>query len=396
MSAHQGLLAVCLLVTGSAVLASDYEPQPWYTDSGLAITPELGLTSGYDDNLTYSPDDPLDSWFNIVAPMVAVRTGHNLRYSELSYSGRYGRYVDSSNDDYNDHNGQFKSHYELSARQRLGGSYTFSRGHEARGDGLSEGIGNTIAEPLRTEEQRLRLSYGLGARSSRHNLELSGAWSTLDYLNYREFTARRDREQWLANMVFSRRHSARFAWVADVRGLWTSYPQDEQEISSDNRSTRLLFGGKWEIANLLDGRATAGVEHKDFDDSRRDNFRGFTWDVSLDWQPSTLHRLQLSTGREAKEPNNFGDYVLESTAQLQWRYQLRPLWSLDMGGGYTERAYTGVNRTDDLWQASLGTTYDFRRWLSLSLGWAVVDQQSNIDLLSYDKQLLWLNIKITR
>lgn len=97
-----------------------------------------------------------------------------------------------------------------------------------------------------------------------------------------------------------------------------------------------------------------------------------------------------------KEPNNFGDYVLESTAQLQWRYQLRPLWSLDMGGGYTERAYTGVNRTDDLWQASLGTTYDFRRWLSLSLGWAVVDQQSNIDLLSYDKQLLWLNIKITR
>ena len=94
---------------------------------------------------------------------------------QLSYQGDYRRYDGSRADDYADHQLQLDGSWRFSLRNAFQLMYQYRLGHEARGEGLTEGFllqgdeGDAtfgwfnIAEPLRFRRTELGGRYSYGA-----------------------------------------------------------------------------------------------------------------------------------------------------------------------------------------------------------------------------------------
>lgn len=104
---------------------------------------------------------------------------------QFSYLGDYRRYGSSHGDGYADHQFQFDGSWRFSLRNAFKLMYQYRLGHEARGEGLTEGfmlqgdkkVGGdatfgrfNIAEPLRFKRSEVGGRYSYGAPDARGKL----------------------------------------------------------------------------------------------------------------------------------------------------------------------------------------------------------------------------------
>lgn len=366
--------------------AEEFEPARVRLGDGAQFQPVMGLEYGYDDNLLHTGADTLDSQYLRLIPELQFVWGRRISHIKAGYTLDAATYFDSSDDNYVDHQVDLIGHHEFTARHRIDATYEFLKGHQARGTGIAEF--EQTDKPVKFTDHDVDAAYEFGAQSARMQLGVNLGYYQRTYDNFRERSQYRDYDSFHYGATFKWRVGTRTKLLLDLSDSDINYDRVEPgQISRDSNVTRGLVGVIWEATAKSEGRAAFGIEDKRFVDKGREDFTGFAWDVAFTWRPTTYSTLELVSARESKDPFTSGDYVEESSYELNWEHYWLERWATDIQLSYVDKDYTGDDREDEITKIRLGVIYEFRRWMKLEPFYSYWDNSSTRQdpELNYDK-----------
>lgn len=142
--------------------------------------------------------------------------------------------------------------------------------------------------------------------------------------------------------------------------------------SFDTEEQSLIFGAEWEITGKTTGTVKVGQLDKDFDAASPGKPDLNNWKIESQWSPRTYSTVLLSSSQLRQETNGTGDFVDSWKFSVLWLHDWsdRVHTSLFVGRG-TDK-FLNDQREDDLTNAGITVSYDFRRWIDVGLGYSIV------------------------
>ena len=366
------------------------EPGNYSTDSGIVITPIVHAGYKYDDNIFNQDNNTSSSGVFTLAPSASFLLDDGINNYQLDVNLESGTFFDSSDDNYLTGGLLFTSHLEPSSRSRFDIVVEANTDVEARGTGITEGSADSVEEPLEYNEQLAQLTYEYGSQGANARVALTGGFYSKKYTNFSAVTQFRSFNRSTLGSTFFYSTNANTDAFIELKGRAIRYDLD-QNVSRDSDVISILAGVNWKATELTSGTFKIGHERKDFDDNNRENFSGLSWEANVDWKPLSYSVLSLETSRKAKDPNVQGDYISESQYGLNWRHEWNEKLATTVNYNYMREKYTGIDRLDKSNNFYTDVSYEFKRWLDVSLYLRYTDQDSTNSNVIYDKNVIGLD-----
>lgn len=398
-------MALATLAASAAAAPEDRsefsDAQGLQVGSYVTITPTLKARIEYDDNIFQTPDNEESDVITRIEPSIdlAMGIGGGRGGFRASYSPEFGIFSSNTDDSVVNHNVQAGylldgTYFDFDARAG------FRRGHDARGEGPSSGLGNLATvvfdKPPKFDEWNYGFSLGNETRSARTRMQFRYDNYDLKYKNFRDLTAARDRERDDYGLELGYRTTAMTYFI--VTGRYSDIKYDftpPNGLNLNSKEYNYQLGFTWELTAQTEGRMTIGKQQKKFDDPTLENLSGTAWDVALAWSPRTYSTFELSTGRNFRETDNQGSSVLVSDITLSWRHE----WSERIGTltsfAFINDDFKDTARDDDIYRFALQFDYQFRRWLDFGLGYRYDTRDSNIGNADYDRNVVFLEGRLS-
>jgi len=357
------------------------------------ITPTLDTRLGYDDNLLRSKDDKKDTGFSIVTPRVQGWLQNGLNTYSLTGALVNNVYFDSSKDDITDEQYNLDLHQVFTPRHTVDVYSEYWDFHEARGTGLSEGIGELLDGPVKLDRTTVGLDYFYGTRSSRGRLEFSARTVDHEYKNYPTLTRFHDRTLDRYSGAFLWQVAPRTDAVFELRYLDTRYDHTRPAIVGaelDSDELNYLAGVTWEATANTTGSAKVGMIDRDYDAAGEDDDRVFSWEVDATWYLRTYSRFNLATNRQFNETNGQGNAVDTQRYALSWDHDWSGQSSTRMVAGYGDEDYTDSGRQDDRYDLEAQYKYAFRRWLDITVAYRYEKLDSDQPRYDFNRNVVYL------
>lgn len=368
--------------------------QPASVDMGpFKMVPTLGIQTGQDDNIFLTDGNETDSWITVINPQVQFVAQDGPSSYSLTYGLNFGKYHDSSPDDYVDHNLKGDINLELNSRNFLDISAAYTKNHEPRGTGSNQGSNATAnAEPVEYDERSLDVAYTYGSREATGRFKVSGGILDKEYTNFEAQNAARNRITNYVDGTFYYRVAPKTQAIFEVKRKRIDYDLTTSPL--DSTEMFYLVGATWEATANTSGTVKVGMSDKSFSSPTLQDDSSLSWEVSLNWSPIERSTFILSTAKLPEETDGSGSYIDRTSASLMWTHAWTEQLSSRVTAGRRNGDYVGNSREDDEDNFGIGLTYSMRRWLDLSLDWAYSDRSSNQAGLDYDKNTVYLRADI--
>jgi len=384
----QMLFGAIVIAFSTSVVAVSSEA--YVTDSGVMITPIINTGYKYDNNIFSQKNDTKGSGIFTLAPKANFLLDDGINNYQLDMGVESGTFLNSSDDNYLTGNLGFKGHIEPSSRSRFDINLDANKEVEPRGTGITEGLGDVVDEPLSYNEQMAKLSYEYGSLASSGRIAIMGRYYNKNYTNFTDITRYRSfNESTLGSTFFYTTNASTDAFF-EIKGGPIKYDASA-DISRDSDEFSALLGLKWEATALTSGSFKIGQEQKNFVDSRREDFKGVSWEGNVDWQPLTYTTLSFETSRSAKNPDVQGDYISESIYGVNWEHDWNEKITSNVNYNYTNEDYSGFERLDKTNDFYVDVIYGFKRWVDVSVYIEYTDKDSTNENIIYDKNLIGLD-----
>ncbi len=393
MQPKTGIVAnFCLLAgwIGFNNCALALEPADYITDGGLHITPLLKIGASYDDNIYNESNGSSSSGIITIEPEITFKLDDGINIHSLQFSLTDGTYLSSSDDNYLDGYVMFKTHMEPNDTHRFDFSVKGDWVTEPRGTGLSEGQGDTqFSEPVTYQQETIAGTYEYGAKSTRGRIALDAEFNIKDYRNFEDITRVSDYDSLLLGGTFFYSTNASTDLFIELTGETIRYDfAKPNAIKRDSDVYTGLVGARWDASSIVSGFVKFGAQQKEFTDSRREDFSGFSWNIGLEWKPLSYSKVDLSTSRETKDPDINGDYIIDRKIRIGWQHYWNSLISTEIRFTNRKEEYSGFDREDDINEVKLAYNYDFMRWASISFFAKATESDSTQANIVYDKNVI--------
>ncbi|QHJ11423.1 hypothetical protein FX988_01652 [Paraglaciecola mesophila] len=381
----------------ACVCTSSFAQEEVGIDLGaFELVPTLTTTVGFNDNVTRSNDEGIDSWFSTIVPRFTLVNNFGLNSLRLGYQLSRGDYFSSSADDYTDHLLFASLDYELNSRHRVNTSINFEDGHDDRGESFSIGRGSELDSPDEFKESEVDFTYSYGALSAQARLDLNLNFRDKDYKLGTEEYLVRDRTKTTVGGTFYYNIGAATDLLFETTITDVEYAFAISEATSfDSIETAYLVGAQWQSTASTSGYAKIGYQDKDFDAAGRENFSGVKWQAGVVWEPLERATFILDTKNQARETNGDGNFIRNKDVSVLWRHEWLQRLRTEAGIGFGTSDYEGSGRSDDIKDLRFAVVYEFRRWLTFNLGYTYSERDSNRDVIDYDQNIYRLTAKIT-
>nr|WP_306418240.1 outer membrane beta-barrel protein [Grimontia sedimenti] len=397
------LIKFCILGSASFPLYSvaSVEPAPIVFDNGIAATPTLILGISHDDNITSQgkESDSISSFLYTVEPSIALIG--EVRNHEIysSIGAGYGRYTSSREDDYFDYFANVGANLNLGAKQALDIEASFKREHESRGDGISEGAGNLLIQPIELDRVTFDGIYSYGAEEAKGKLSFGAGFEEVVYQNYRVLNgpnqARSTRFKdfdavELTGALTIKAHSALNSFL-EVRSKKTDYTFSKNQ---NNRLNLYYLGANWDLTGKTSGFAKFGYQDKKFSNQSND-FSSFSWNIGLTWNPSEHATIGFDSSRIAEDPSAISGYNDTIKYGIFWQHHWLERLNTRFSLTSNNEKFNSDSRTDDTITYGVSANYDIRRWLSISFGVDVTDKSSSEENIAYDQLVAYTAVTMS-
>ena len=352
-------------------------------DSPVYATPFLGLAAGHDDNLFMSNANRRSSPLYVVSPGLKVDARDPNKVAQLNYQGQYGRYSDSEDDNYVDHNLNAAFDVAFDRRNMLHLGYTFIRGHDPRG---------STDRPIQGHPDKYELkgpsaSYAFGSPGAQGNLELYASQFDRRYLNNRETTFASDRKTSEVGGIFYWRAMPRTRLLLEGRHTDIDY---DAATGPDSKEDRVYAGVTWDATAATTGTLKFGSMRKKFD-SGLPSHTETSWEGLVTWFPRTYSRFDFYTARLTNESTGLGSFILTSVGGISWTHAWTDIVSTGVDLKYVKDDYQNFDRSDETTSLGFRVGYRFRRWLTLGAEYTHSRRDSNLPQFQYDRNLYLLS-----
>lgn len=363
------------------------------TESGIDITPLLQAKLAHDDNIASASDNEQSSWLVELTPSVLFNLLQGANKYSLNLAAAKGNYLSSSQDNYLDFFADAKADIDVNQSNRFSFGSQFVSGHESRGTGVSEGLGNNQDEPVEFDTFKLNGYYEYGALSTPARIRLLAGYFDKEYTNFETQTQFRNFDTLSYGTMFFYNTQATTSLVAEITRDNIAYDVVDPAGDRDSVVYKYRVGIDWEATALTSGSFRIGYQNKNFTQKERKDFSGLTWDAAVVYQPLSYSTFQLTTGRAAKDPNIEGDFVKESRYGVSWSHNWSDLLSSSVAYNYTHEKYTGVARTDKLNSYNVSLEYLVMPNVQVSAGVAITDKTSSVPAIQFDKTVFAFTVR---
>lgn len=372
-----------------------------YFEGGLSvgpgrIAPGVKLKVLHTDNLVRQNSNTIDAFGVIVSPRLAYILADSTKNLTFDYILENGTFEGSSADNYLDHTIRGGFTYQPTRRIYSAISLIYKDTHDARGTGRAESGTGVLQDSLDEWHQwGVNGRFAYGSTDAIGRLELEADYFEKRYDTNREFTANRDRDALAGQARFNYRLQPKTFLTIEGRLIDNTYPNLVAGVPSlDSLDSTYLLGVRWEATFKTTGFARIGYNFKNFDSGQRDDTDGLTWEVGFDWNPKTYSTVHFETAQSFQETNGTGDAIDQTFYLLTWKHFWKPRFSTLMEAGYQNQTFDPTSREDDFFEAGVSANYDFRRWISLGLGYRYSNLDSNVNLFDYQENRFELTVEV--
>ncbi len=398
------ILALLLAVNYQSVQAA--ESQGYTTESGLKIIPILESRFEHNDNVgRYSDsEDPESSTVFVVEPGVRIESDRGGNQYSVSYQLGSGSYFDNSDDNYLDHKFATNNFIRFNARNGIALNYSYQYLHEERGTGLLAGDLYSLAaeEPVEYAVHNVNGTYVYGSEEATGRLEFMLGYEDREYQNYRGVdlpgigfvsTEFKDHSEVSGAVTFYYRVTSATSLLFEVDAIDRQYDLNEANtgLSQDSLDMYYLVGASWDLTGKTTGKLRFGLQDKQYDESSKDDFQGFSWDLDLVWKPTMHSTFALSGSQRARDPEQGSTYVDETSVSAGWKHYWVNNFYSRITGQVREDDYSNSEREDDLMTAGVTFGYEILDFADIGLGWKFETNDSTTSGNSYDQNIWFLS-----
>ena len=373
----------------TAAPAPLFQPGAWQAGA-WQVTPQLGVASGYNDNLRLQSSARIASPFVAVLPSLAVARATGDDTLEFDWRSEWTRFTDSRADD------TLNSELSASGLELVDPhtAFTWNFALQDWHDALGLAAADQVAQ---TPDHFEAAAFGAVLRhdsddAGTHRFEFEPTVSAKHYVNHRELTAIADADT--ASLV------GRYLYLyepghrlgPELRVVRTHYPSDIDGLSSTDARGYLSL--KWDAGAEATGSASVGAQRRWMEAPRR-NYFGLAWDIDLAWQLDPRTQFSVATTRAANEaPGEGVDEVVLERASIGVGHDWSARWHGTLSASTTTNHYIGspVPRDDRIAGIDATVRWDLSRTWRVSLNYGWTKRRSEIDVFNFERQLSSIEI----
>jgi len=395
--------AVGLLFVSSGVWAQSAPVRPTYQfpggersggvelgDSGFFAKPYAAVSLGHDSNIFSSDLNKVSSSTETYIAGSKFDARRESSVIQVDLQAKYGRYSDSTADNYSDP--YFRGTYDVAfdARNFLRVGYNYLRLHDPRG---STDRPPTNSEPDRYYDNAPSVIYAYGAKDAKGRIEVYVTNTIRRYLNNKEVTVAYDRDMTDYGGIFYWRVMPKTNLLFEARGTDIKYKLSTSILNSDEY--RYLVGVSWEATAATTGVAKIGRQQKKFDSSTLQDYSGTNWELDLTWKPLSYSTVSLNSARLPVESTGLGSFTLSDRTGGNWAHNWNDRFSTDVYANFTKDRYQGATRTDKTTTLGLRGSYQMRKWLTLGAEYTNTERDSDVDVNDYSRDIWFVFARMT-
>lgn len=363
--------------------------------SGTFFYPAVGVGVSTDDNINRTEFVKQSATIYHLRPAVGVQSGKNATRFNAGYIGDYAKYTGTNFDDlynYNDHNVYLGvAGYGKKSAYNVTGNYTHGHDSLSGGTGGAFNIDNSLRRFDVWDRYSILASTDLGARGARINLRLDGLYET----NRQDKLKSLDYDTGALGALLKLRVGGKTYGV--LEGGLRNWDYINSNADADRYYARL--GVSWEATAKTRGLLTYGTEKYNpknpgapiVSDEPGPTFgsnektKSATWQGKIDWAIRRRDLIRFGTYQGSRNSSGTGSHSLSTRYTIGWAHDWSERVRSNLGYMQGSENYKGTDRNDDLLSYHLDVSYKFRRNLLLNGYYLFEDVDSNVELLSYDR-----------
>jgi len=395
------LAASVAVMVNVAASAGDFDPDSMRVGV-FDFTPTVDVSESYNDNLYKQESGAKSSSITRIAPKFVLETQNGDDIYRINYGLESGLYSAGSDDNYLDQNISALALFQLGRSHKLDLNADYFIGHDDRGSGYTQESGAqlNIDEPDEWTRSDVGATYTFGAEQAKGNIEVAYNHGTKKYTNHHSVAdGNADERDYKTNQLdttFYLRQSPRSQVFLELSAM--KYDYDKSDLDSDQDAA--LLGVKWQATASTTGIAKLGYLSKDYDASQYDDFSGSSWLAQIQWQPLAYSTFDFYTSRVPQESSGSSSYIDNQKYVVDWTHSWTPLLNTVVHVGKTKSSYKGtsafegIDRDDDIDTYGVGAFYSVVRQLTVGIDYQYEQRDSNQDGLSYDRNIVAVNVKL--
>ncbi|HEY4373244.1 MAG TPA: outer membrane beta-barrel protein, partial [Burkholderiales bacterium] len=285
----------------------------------FVIYPSVSLGEGYNDNVALTQNNHIHSAVTVLSPALLAELKGARTDFRLGYVGTYGRYANSSTDNFDYHEFRGGADFDFSARSNLRMIADYLIKSDPRGYTLASTAATT---PNKYHQADFGGIYAYGAAGAQGRIEVQTLLTDKRYVNNRSVTTALDYDSQLYGGTFFWRIGPKTEWLIQDQYIKTDY-RDPTSVQ-DNDENRVLTGLKWEATALTTGTAKIGYSEKKYSSglAAQQRARGGIWEVGVRWSPLTYSIVDFATGKRFNDSQAGpgSTYATTEYATLAWTH----------------------------------------------------------------------------
>jgi len=376
------------LAEQGAIMTRASKGRPLRFENGIFVYPSATLAVGHNDNVGGDSTNEQSSKIVVLRPEVLAELKRRGDRYTLSYSGNYGHYTSSSDDDFNHHDIWLAGDNYFTTRARLGWGVGYQWRTDARGSTDRAG-GNDEPDKWRAPVARLRAIYGAPGAIGR--LELESSWMQKRYTNNRLSTRGSDVDISMLAGRFFYRVMPKTSLVFEARNTWSDYVLTTS--TNDNSYLKLLVGARWEMTAKTTGDIRVGRAYKNYDSSTRRDPRAGTWEAGIEWSPLTYSVFRLETGQDISDSTGVGNFTESRSHNLIWNHNWASYITSSVNAGLVKTDYDGVARNDTTKNYGVSFFRELGYNYRAGVNWSRTKRDSTQNNLDFKRDVFMLTLE---
>jgi opacity protein-like surface antigen len=365
-----------------------------YPVGSFRAYPRVVVSEVYDDNIFATRDNTVDDLITVLSPSITLRSAWDEHAAQFRAGADVARYSDNPSEDYEDYWASADGRYDFSTDTNVFGGGSYAYYHESR-ESPDDVFGR---EPTTYEDTQ---GYGgMFHRLGRASIRVGGTYEQLDYRNVTGDTGLiinddRDRQLYTGGIRAGYRTSERgelFAQAA-VDNRRYDVDVDVNGFNRDSDGYRLIGGYAFNQPNRYRGELYAGHLEQDYDDPQLEDVSDLAFGGNLTWYPAPGTAVSGFVDRVVGETTLDGaSSYLYTSAGGRVSHAVRPDLLANAGITFGEYDYQGIDRTDDVINASASLRYLLSRSFFLEAEYRLRHLDSTIVTEDYDRNQVFLRV----
>lgn len=361
---------------------------------------ETGLT--YDSNVLATERNAEDDFIWVTRPEIEVRSDFGRHALNFTANAELGRYIDTSSENYLDYGLRIDGRYDLTRDASIDAAFGHRRDHEGRSDPDADLLSG-LAKPQKYSTTGGDIGYT--QRFNRVRVRVTGGAHYVDYSDaqlvggFRLDGDERDRWEYSTSARVGYEFIAGYEMFLQGGYNWTNYRRGGGPFTfnRDSDGYEVVAGVSGDLTGLVTGEAYVGWMSRNYTDSRLKDYDGLALGGQLRWAVTQLTSVTGQASRTIRDTTyarglNVASSYDRTVVALGVDHELLRTLLLNGRLQWRQDDFNGADRTDNVYTAGIGATYQVNRNLYLTGGYTHERRQSNVPGGDYNDNILFLRI----